>query len=80
MAAAQPLYRREYHGIPAMETVTAKLTPRLTQELDGLIEAGWYANRSEAIRDAVRILLERKRLQRLEAAVREDIAWGSERA
>lgn len=63
-----------------METVTAKLTPRLTRELDELIEAGWYANRSEAIRDAVRELLDKRRLQRLEAAVREDIAWGLERA
>jgi putative addiction module CopG family antidote len=62
-----------------MDTVTAKLTTRLTRELDELIETGLYANRSEAIRDAVRDLLDRKRLQRLEAAVREDIAWGLRR-
>lgn len=63
-----------------MDTVTAKLTPRLTQELDALIEAGWYANRSEALRDAVRDLVERKRLYRLERAVEQDIEWGLGRA
>lgn len=63
-----------------MDTVTAKLTPRLTQELDALIEAGWYANRSEALRDAVRDLVERKRLYRLERAAEQDIEWGLGRA
>lgn len=59
-----------------MDTVTTKLTERLTGELDSLVEEGWYANRSEAVRDAVRDLVERKRIHRLEAAVDEDIAWG----
>jgi len=40
------------------------------------IKEGWYANRSEAIRDAVRNMVERKQLARLEAAVEEDIQWG----
>ncbi|MBC2700440.1 MAG: hypothetical protein HF976_03355 [ANME-2 cluster archaeon] len=37
------------------------------------IKKGWYANRSEAIRDVVRNIVERKQLARLEAAVEEDI-------
>jgi len=41
-----------------------------------LIKEEWYANRSEAIRDAVRSMVERKQLVRLEAAVEEDIQWG----
>ena len=48
-------------------------------ELRGIaieIKEGWYANRSEAIRDAVRSMVERKQLARLEAAVEEDIQWG----
>lgn len=63
-----------------MDTVTTKLTPRLTSELDALVDEGWYANRSEAVRDAVRELVERKRLERLERAVEEDIEWGLGRA
>ena len=59
-----------------METVPAKLTPKLIQEIDELVKIGWYANRSEAIRDAVRELIERKRLVKLRKAVEEDIEWG----
>jgi len=59
----------------ALETVTAKLTPRLAAEIDALVDEGWYANRSEAIRDAVRNLVDKKNLARLEKAVNEDIEW-----
>jgi Arc/MetJ-type ribon-helix-helix transcriptional regulator len=64
-----------YYG-DTMETVPAKMTKRLILELDKLIEEGWYSNRSEAVRDAVRELVEKKRIVMLEAAVREDIEWG----
>ncbi|KAF5424775.1 MAG: Transcriptional regulator, contains Arc/MetJ-type RHH (ribbon-helix-helix) DNA-binding domain [Candidatus Methanocomedens sp.] len=59
-----------------MQIIPAKLTSKLVAELDALIKEGWYANRSEAIRDAVRSMVERKQLARLEAAVEEDIQWG----
>jgi len=59
-----------------LQTIPAKLTSKLVAELDALIKEGGYANRSEAIRDAVRNMVERKQLARLEAAVEEDIQWG----
>ena len=59
-----------------METIPTKLTAKLTHEIDKLVEEGWYASRSEAIRDAVRELVERKRLTRLKKAVDEDLDWG----
>ncbi len=59
-----------------MQTVTAELTDRLVMALDGLVEQGWYADRSEALRDAVRQLVQRKQLVRVEQAVDEDIRWG----
>lgn len=59
-----------------LQTIPAKLTSKLVAELDALIKEGWYANRSEAIRDDVRSMVERKQLARLEAAVEEDIQWG----
>ena len=59
-----------------METIPAKITGRLEKEMDALIEQGWYANRSDLIRAAVRDLVRKQRLDRLEQAVREDIAWG----
>lgn len=64
-----------YYG-DVVETVTTKLTRRLTQEIDELIEEGWFANRSEAIRDAVRELIERKKFARLKKVIEKDIQWG----
>ncbi len=58
-----------------METVTAKLPGRLASELDLLVKQGWFANRSDAVRAAVRDMVDQRRLQRLEQAVDEDIAW-----
>jgi len=46
-----------------METITteAKLTPKLLEELENIVKEGWYTDRSEAIRDAVRkLIMERK--------------------
>ena len=59
-----------------MDTVPAKLTPRLVEEMDELVREGWYANRSELIRDAVREAIRRARSQRLERAIKEDVEWG----
>ena len=59
-----------------MRTVPAKLTDRLVLEAEELIKEGWYANKSELIRDAVRDLLNKAKLQKLEKAIKEDIEWG----
>jgi putative addiction module CopG family antidote len=59
-----------------METVPAKLTKRLVEEADQLIEEGWYANKSELIRDAIRDLISKTKMQKLEKAIKEDIEWG----
>ncbi len=59
-----------------MKTIPAKITERLDLEAEELIKEGWYANKSELVRDAIRDLVARKRLQRLEKAIREDVEWG----
>ena len=59
-----------------METISIKITPRLTHELDDLIKKGWYANKSEAIRDAILRLVENKRYKQLKQVIEEDIHWG----
>ena len=66
-----------YHGdtVPELESVPVKITKRLVEELDRMVSEGWYASRSEVIRDAVRRLAERRKLDRLESAIEEDIAW-----
>ena len=59
-----------------MEAVPTKITPRLLEEIDIIVKEGWYANRSELIRDAVREMVKRLKAERLEAAIKEDVKWG----
>ena len=59
-----------------MQTVPAKLTERLVLEADELIKEGWYANKSELIRDAVRDLINKTKIQKLEKSIKQDVEWG----
>ncbi|NMX21797.1 hypothetical protein C5S30_05075 [ANME-1 cluster archaeon GoMg4] len=61
-----------------METVTieAKLTPKLLEELEKFIQEGWYADRNDAIRDAVRKLIREKKLAKKELNILKDVEWG----
>ena len=59
-----------------METVPAKLTRRIIIEMEELIKQGWYANKSELIRDAIRELVKKQKVIQLESAIKEDIQWG----
>jgi len=59
-----------------MEMVPAKLTKRLILEAEELIKEGWYANKSELIRDAVRNLINKLKMEKLEKAIKEDVEWG----
>jgi Arc/MetJ-type ribon-helix-helix transcriptional regulator len=61
-----------------METVTivAKLPPKLLDELQKVIQEGWYTDESDAIRDAVRKLLKERTFTKEELNILKDVAWG----
>lgn len=59
-----------------MKTVPAKLTKRIIIEMEELIKQGWYANKSELIRNAIRELIKKQKVAQLESAIKEDIQWG----
>ena len=59
-----------------METVPAKLTRRIVMEMEEVIKQGWYANKSELIRDAIRELIKKQKVTQLESAIKKDIQWG----
>jgi len=61
-----------------METITteAKLTPKLLEELENIVKEGWYTDRSEAIRDAVRNLTIGRRFSKEERNSVKDVLWG----
>lgn len=59
-----------------METVPTKLTRKLVTDIEEIIQEGWYANKSEFVRDAVRELIKKLKSERLALAIKEDITWG----
>ncbi len=55
-----------------METLQIRLTKRLVEELDKLVKEGFYSNKSEAVRDAVRRLVLEHELGELGEALGEE--------
>ncbi len=62
-----------------LKTIPSRLTSKQVRELELLVKKGYYTNKSEAIRDAVRLLTETKSKQdeeKIRKMVLEDIHWG----
>ena len=64
-----------------MKTLALELPERLTEEIDALVQNGWFADENELIRAALWEFVRRKRLVRRNRFVlaeqfqRADIAW-----
>jgi Arc/MetJ-type ribon-helix-helix transcriptional regulator len=58
-----------------VKAVTVELPDKLAQELDAVVEAGWFSDEGEAVRLALREFLRRQRRELEERFQREDIAW-----
>ena len=58
------------------KTIPAKITPRLELEMNEIIKEGWYANKSEFIRQAIREMINKIKIDKLEKAIKEDVEWG----
>ncbi len=58
------------------KSVPTKFPEKMLEELNEAVEEGWYANRSELVRDAVRERLRELKSERLEEAIKEDVEWG----
>jgi Arc/MetJ-type ribon-helix-helix transcriptional regulator len=52
-----------------MKRVLVNLTEQQIEELEQLVNSNSYTNRSEALRDAIRLLLEKKKLEELEKKI-----------
>ena len=59
-----------------MEIIEAKLTPKLLEEVEKLIKEGLYADRDEAIRDAIRRLIREISYSVEEENLLKDAEWG----
>lgn len=58
-----------------MSTLTIELPEALTAELDAAVDAGWFANKAEAVRAAVRDFVNHRKLELLEKQQLADIEW-----
>jgi len=58
-----------------MKCINIELPDKLAQELDAMIQAGWFSNEAEVVRSALLEFVRRHRLELLERFQQEDIAW-----
>jgi Arc/MetJ-type ribon-helix-helix transcriptional regulator len=58
-----------------MKTISIELPERITDEIDALVENGWFANEAELVRAALWEFVRRNRFELGEQFQRADIAW-----
>ena len=58
-----------------MKSLQMELPDKLVEELDALVQGGWFRNEEEAVRAAVAEFVRRHRFELIEKHHREDIAW-----
>lgn len=58
-----------------MKTISVELPERITQEIDALVENGWFADETELVRAALWEFVRRNRFALAEQFQRADIDW-----
>ena len=61
---------------PAPVTIEAKVPARLLQEIEALIDAGWFPDLDSVVLEALRRFADTHREELMGAFAREDIEWG----
>lgn len=59
-----------------MATVQAEVPARLMTEMKMLVEAGWFRDLDDLMRDALRRFVDSHRSELMERFIREDVEWG----
>jgi Arc/MetJ-type ribon-helix-helix transcriptional regulator len=59
-----------------MKTVEAKISERLDQQIDALVEQGWFNSRDEVVRQAIGRFMQAHRPEMMERFIRKDVDWG----
>ena len=58
-----------------MKTMQVAISDQLAQEIEALVEKGWFADDSELMRLALVEFVRRHRFELMEQFQRDDIAW-----
>ena len=59
-----------------MKTVQTKIPEKLDRSIDALVERGWFSNRDEVVREAIRRFLAAHQPELMERFICEDVEWG----
>jgi Arc/MetJ-type ribon-helix-helix transcriptional regulator len=59
-----------------MKTVEAQISERLDNQIDALVQRGWFRSRRQVVQEAIRRFLEAHRPELMERFIREDTEWG----
>jgi Arc/MetJ-type ribon-helix-helix transcriptional regulator len=57
-------------------TLSAEVPPRLMEEIQALVDAGWFSSRDELVVDALRRFIDSHSGELTGSFIREDIEWG----
>ncbi len=60
-----------------MKSIQVELPEKVAQEIDAMVQEGWFKNEAEAVRLALLEFVRRHHLELLERFQREDIAWAT---
>jgi Arc/MetJ-type ribon-helix-helix transcriptional regulator len=58
-----------------MKIISVELPERLTEEINALVETGWFVDETELVRAALREFIRRNRFGLSDKFQRDDIAW-----
>ena len=59
-----------------MKTLHVKVAEKVYQQLDSLVDQGWFQSHQEILVEALRKFLSSHRPELLEQFIREDVEWG----
>lgn len=59
-----------------MKTIQAEVPDQLYQQARALVDAGWFMDEGDLLREALRRFLEVHRPVLMEKFIREDVTWG----
>jgi Arc/MetJ-type ribon-helix-helix transcriptional regulator len=59
-----------------MKSLRVKIPDRLYEQMEELVQQGWFRSQEDIIDDALRRFLESHRPELMEQYMRDDIAWG----
>jgi Arc/MetJ-type ribon-helix-helix transcriptional regulator len=63
-------------GQPQTATLEVEVPQKLQEEMQALVEAGWFRSLDEIVVDALRRFVDSHRGELMEERIREDVEWG----